>query len=108
MMPKPTTEKLAEALEAVPGMPPEMVERARSGYYDDYKTELAAPQIQLVSDLRKVVRYHPAPTRRFRLLVMALIRDVTSGEFDSTREEAEAWGRSPEGRATFGGLFGGR
>ena len=74
---KPTTERLAEALEA-DGAPDEMIERARTGYYDDFKSRLAMPIMQFAME----------------------------GEFDSTRDEAEEWARSEEGTVVRSELLG--
>jgi hypothetical protein len=46
----PTTERLARALEAAL-CPSWMIDRARAGYYDDFKSDLALPCMQLVADL---------------------------------------------------------
>ena len=85
MTTKPTTERLGDELEAA-GAPKEMVERARSGYYDDFKSPLATPIVQLVTDCRNAG-------------LQAIARRAMEGEFDSTRDEAEEWARSEEGRA---------
>lgn len=94
---KPTKVRLAEALQEIPGMYPAMLERAIDGVYDDYETELDYPQIQLITDLRVM---HAAPTTgpKAKAAIEALIVRVMGGEFDGTKEEAEAWGRSEEGR----------
>jgi GTP:adenosylcobinamide-phosphate guanylyltransferase len=94
MRTKPTTERLAEALHAA-GCPAAMIRRAREGYYDDYKSPLATPCMQLVSDLENIGQRDLANRAR-------------NGEFDGTREEAEAWARSPDGQAAFRDLLGGR
>lgn len=91
----PTTERLAQALEAAgdPRLKP-MIDRARQGYYDDYKSPLAAPLVQLAADLRQAG--HPE-----------LVKRVIDGEFDATPEESEAWANSPEGQAAFDELVSG-
>jgi len=90
----PTTERLARALEALndPALAG-MIERARAGYYDDYKSTTATPQTQLVHDLR--AHGHPEFLGR-----------VMNGEFDATLEEGEAWINGPEGRAVLAELAG--
>jgi hypothetical protein len=87
--PLPTTERLGQALEALddPKLAA-MIERARQGYYDDYKSPLATPIIQLVNDIREAG--HPEFAQR-----------VIDGEFDATPEESKAWANSPEGQAVF-------
>lgn len=51
--PIPTTERLAQALEEAkdPALR-KMVELARKGHYDDFKSSLAFPLVQLAADLR--------------------------------------------------------
>ena len=83
----PTTEKLAQALEAA-NAPAWMIEKAREGYYDDYKSHLAFPEMQL---------HHDAHVAGLESIKAA----VEAGEFDSTKEESEEWARSPEGQAAF-------
>jgi len=83
MTEQPTTERLAAALEAA-AAPAAMIERARAGYYDDYKSELATPCIQLVHDLGAAG-------------LKELQDRAIDGEFDGTREESDAWFQS-EGR----------
>jgi len=94
---KPTKVRLAEALQEIPGIYPAILERAINGDYDDYETGLAFPQLELVTDLRNM---HAALTTgmKAKALIAALIDRVISGEFDGTREEAEAWFRSEEVR----------
>lgn len=77
--PLPTTERLARALEEVnnPKLA-SMIVRARSGYYDDYKSPLAAPIITLVADLRG-------------LGLNDLAQRAINGEWDGTPEESQAW-----------------
>jgi hypothetical protein len=81
----PTTERLARALEvANDSRLAQMIERARDGYYDDYKSKLATPITQLIHDLRS-------------LGLEALARRAMDGEFDATLEESGEWFES-EGR----------
>jgi hypothetical protein len=99
-MAEPTTARLAKALAAIPGMPESMVSRARNGYYDDYKSELAFPVTQLYCDLRGVAA-RPATPHDSRPLIAKLMEDVRNSEYDGTKEEAEQWRKSPEGQETF-------
>ncbi|SRR5229473_3938997 len=85
---QPTTEKLAQALIAARA-PQEMIEHARSGYYDDYKSSVANNIMALVTDARK----HKLDD---------IAKRAMDGEFDATKEESEEWRKSPEGQATFG------
>ncbi len=75
----PTKEKLARALEAEndPRLAL-LISRARQGYYDDYESELIAPTVTLVADLRG-------------LGFEELAKRVIDGEFDGTEEESKAW-----------------
>jgi hypothetical protein len=73
----PTTERLANALYKA-GAPAHLVNQARLGYYDDYKSPLTFPKMQLIHDL-KAANLHD------------LALHVIAGLFDSTPEEARAW-----------------
>ncbi len=64
-----------------------ILDKAREGYYHDYKSPLAAPKVALLLDL-EAAGLHELATR------------VRAGEFDEGPEEAEAWAQSPEGQAT--------
>lgn len=75
--PMPTTERLAAALVAA-SAPPAMIVRARDGYYDDFKSDLELPCIQLVEDLQQAG-------------LMDLRQRAIDGEFDGTPEESEHW-----------------
>ncbi len=83
----PTTERLARALEALndPRLL-NMIAQARAGYYDDFKSTLNFPCIQLVRDLEAAG--HPDLAARAR-----------DGEFDASEAEAHAWMKSREARA---------
>jgi hypothetical protein len=81
---QPTTERLAKALEEA-GAPADMVEKARAGLYDDYKSDLGTPLIALVNDAA-------------RAGLQDIYRRAREGEFDAEPWEAKAWGQSPEGR----------
>ena len=73
----PTSERLANALHKA-GAPARLVNGARLGHYDDYKSELTFPKLALVFDLRA------ANLHTFAVRVMR-------GEFNSSPEEASAW-----------------
>lgn len=87
----PTTERLAAALELA-GAPAGMVARARAGVYDEYRSELPFPLIQLVTECRK----HGLDT---------VADQVGDGVFDATVAEADAWARSADGQRVFAKLF---
>jgi hypothetical protein len=88
-MAKTSKDKLAEALEEIgdPALEP-MIQQAREGYYSDYESPLPFPCVALVSDLMRA--------KQGRLAERAKM-----GEFDATKEEADAWAASEEGQATF-------
>lgn len=95
-----TTAKLAKALSAIPGVPKPMVQRAIEGYYHDFLSPLAMPELQLVTDLRTLAS-NPATPRGSRPLLRALAQDVIDGKYDASKEESDAWAKSPEGQETF-------
>jgi hypothetical protein len=101
---KPSKVRLAEAMAEVPGMPPYMLQRATDGYYHDFESELAFPEIQLVADLREMARLPTTGPKAKRALSL-LAERVIDGEFDATKAESDAWARSEEGRAVFNELF---
>lgn len=74
-----TKERLAQALEALndPRVKP-LIARARDGDFDDYESHSATPQIDLVTELRK-------------LGLTDFAARAMDGEFDGTKEEGEAW-----------------
>jgi len=95
-----TTVKLARALSEVPGMPRDMIARAIAGYYHDYMSPLAMPELQLVADLRQLAA-EPTTGPKAKTALAALAQAVIDGEFDATKEESDAWAASPEGQETF-------
>jgi hypothetical protein len=70
-----------------------MIAAAREGYYDDYKSPLAFPLSQLVADCRE----HG---------LTAIADAAMNGDYDATKEESDAWARSPDGQAAFRELLG--
>ena len=72
-----TKDKLFHALVEAHA-PSYMLEKARHGDYDDFESESATPIYDLVSDLR-------------RAHLPELMGRAMDGEFDATKEEAEAW-----------------
>jgi hypothetical protein len=71
-----------------------MADLAATGYYHDFLSPLALPEIVLADDLSR------ANTPE----ALALRRRVIHGEFDASREESEAWAGSPEGQEAFKSL----
>lgn len=73
----PTKERLARHLEAE-GLP-QLAYHARRGLYDDFdEGGHETPQIKLMADLKKFGRFD-------------LKWIVTTGEYDATRQESDAW-----------------
>jgi hypothetical protein len=100
-----TTSILAKALEAIPGVPADMIERARAGFYHDYLSPLATPEIRLVAELRELAgRRAMRPASRRKLLNLA--KDVINGKHGASKAESEEWARSPDGQETMALLTG--
>lgn len=72
-----TKERLATLLEAN-NAPAKMIEDARNGLYDDFESPLPSPTMHLVADLQEAGLHF-------------LAEHAMNGDFDSTKEEAEAW-----------------
>ena len=72
-----TKDRLAQVLREA-GAPARMVTLAESGQYDDFLSDSPTPIVNLVRDLQ-FVGLHDLAMR------------VMGGEFDATKEEAEAW-----------------
>lgn len=90
-MTEPSSEKLAQALEEA-GAPAYMVSLARDDHYHDFKSPLAMPEMQLLADARE----HGLTT---------IVEGVMEGVWDATKEESDAWAKSPEGQAIFNELI---
>jgi hypothetical protein len=73
---------------------PEMADKAAQGYYHDFLSPLAAPELQLLQDLQAAGT--PA--------ALALAERHMKGEFDASKQETYDWAKSPDGQATFGRL----
>jgi hypothetical protein len=79
----PTKERLALALDDLMVTTKDervapLILKARHGDYDDYESHSATPQSDLVRDLLALGHEQ-------------LVKRVINGEFDGTREEAQAW-----------------
>jgi hypothetical protein len=86
-----TSERLARALEVLgDSQLTGLVEKARAGFYDEFKSPLPYPQMTLISELSKLGQF-------------GMIKRVADGEFEATMEEAQAWADSPEGQAALVG-----
>lgn len=91
--PMPTKLFLAQELRAA-GLH-EMAELAADGYYHDFESPLALPEMQLDRDL--FAAGTPA--------AMALRKRHHNGEFDASVEESEAWAASADGREAINKLI---
>jgi hypothetical protein len=102
-----TTAKLARALRELPtlAVPPAMIRRAEAGYYHDYLSPLALPEMALVNELGALARHPSRAGTPAALALMELRQRVIDGEFDASRAESDAWAASPEGQATFAELI---
>lgn len=87
-----TCDRLAAAL-AEAGAPAAMIAKAAAGYYDDYKSPLAFPIMQLRADA-------------LALGLGDIAERAADGDFDGTKAEADAWAASPDGQAAFSDLLG--
>lgn len=93
-----TAERLAAALDKA-GLTG-LASKARQFAYDDYKSPSATPINDLVADLAAIAK-SPLVTNATALSANELIARAVAGEFDGTKEEADAWAASPEGREAF-------
>ncbi len=106
-----STWKLVAALQAVPEpgtVPAAMIARAEAGYYHDYLSPLALPELALVEELRQMANHPSRAGLPSRDALLAIRRRVVDGEFDASKAESDAWARTPEGRAAFAALMGGK
>lgn len=87
-----STEKLVAALREARA-PAALVARAEAGEFHDFDSQSATPIIDLVNICRTYGLH-------------SIVSRAISGEFDATREESEAWARSPEGQETIRQLSG--
>jgi hypothetical protein len=80
----------------------EMAAAARTGYYHDYLSPLALPEMQLMTDLAEAASKRPDQAGE----IMALRRRCINGDFDANTKESDEWAQSAEGREAFGSLTG--
>ena len=72
----------------------EMAEKAANGWYHNFLSPLAAPDIQLNFDLLEASICGNKQANELRLRFI-------DGEFDATKEESDEWAESPEAAETF-------
>ena len=78
--------------------------KARSGYYHDFLSPLATPELQLCEDLLLEIERGAE-----RALDIGKLRQrVINGDFDASKEESDAWAASEEGQDAFSKLIGAR
>lgn len=99
-----TARALAAALTRA-GAPQDMIRRAERGYYHDYLSPLALPEMTLVSELRNAAA-RPETSSAIASALRAVAVDVIDGKHDASKAESDEWGRSPEGRAALKELLG--
>lgn len=91
-----TKDKLAAALREI-GLD-EMAVQAESGWYHDFLSPLAMPEMQLIRDLTEAMHANDPDAGQS----IALLRKrVIDGDFDASTEESEAWSKSHDGKQTF-------
>lgn len=94
-----TKDMLAEALTGV-GLD-DMAAKARTGYYHDFLSPLALPEMALITALGAAATAQPDKAQA----IMALRNRVIDGEFDASTEESEAWATSQDGIDAFQNLI---
>lgn len=77
--------------------------KARDGYYHDFLSPLATPELQLCHDL--ITMSEGTPNRD---AILALRQRVINGDFDASKEESDDWAASAEGQDAFRRLIGGK
>ena len=81
----------------------EMAKLAVTGYYHDFLSPLATPELQLCEDLLAAARARmPNATAD---AIMQLRSRVMNGDFDASAEESDEWAVSPEGQDAFHNLI---
>jgi hypothetical protein len=90
-----TNDKLADALLTIGLM--DMSLKARGGYYHDFLSPLAVPEMQLLNDLTIAAKARPDIEQK----IFDFRNRVINGEFDASAEESEEWAQSEDGQDTF-------
>jgi hypothetical protein len=71
--------------------------KARGGYYHDYLSPLATPEMELIRDLAEAAKAR----KDKRDQIMEMRSRAINGAFDATREESDEWAESEEGQEIF-------
>lgn len=74
----------------------QMAAKAREGYYHDFLSPLALPEMQLEADLRAAGTAEAEALRQRHL----------NGDFDASIAESDEWAASADGKAAFDQLVG--
>lgn len=77
--------------------------KARGGYYHDFLSPLATPEIQLCADLVTAAKAVAKASHDINnaKAIMDLRQRVINGDFDASREESDEWAASADGQDTF-------
>jgi hypothetical protein len=97
-----TKDVLADALAAV-GLDA-MAAKAREGYYHDFLSPLALPEMALITALGAAATKHPDKADA----IEALRKRVIDGDFDASAEESDDWANSEDGQEAFRRLTDGK
>ena len=73
---------------------PHLAERAAAGEWNDYFSQHAMPQHELIAVLRAEVVIANVTRKR-------LVQNVIDGKYDGTLTEGQEWARSDEGQEVF-------
>lgn len=88
---EPTKIKLAHALRSA-GFE-QLANRAELGEFSDFEGPHALPKVELVGELGKIYK-NPSIAADICQKAHVIALQVMRGEFDETKEEAEAWAKS--------------
>lgn len=94
-----TKDMLADALLQLGLM--DMSLQARSGYYHDFLSPLALPEMALITALGAAATARPDKATEIELLRQRVI----AGDFDASSEESDDWAKSEDGQDTFSKLM---
>jgi hypothetical protein len=94
-----TKDMLADALLQLGLM--DMSLQARSGYYHDFLSPLALPEMTLITALGAAATARPDKAAEIELLRQRVI----AGDFDASSEESDDWAKSEDGQDTFSKLM---
>ena len=90
-----TKDMLAEALRNI-GLD-EIADKAAEGFYHDFLSPLALPEMALITTLGAAASKHPDKADA----IETLRRRVIDGDFDASAEESDEWAESEDGQDTF-------